>query len=216
GRVPPFLGGWDRHSVEVTARRVARRSQVMKVRFTLAVAAVGLALQACAVSPPASPPDHRAAIRQMASDTLAQLYQSYPGTQSKVQSAAGYAVFSDVGMKMFYGGAAHGGGIAVNNATKQSTFMKMIELQPGYGFGIENFRNVFLFDTANALSDFVNSGWEFGANAMAAVQSGTQGGGAAGGIVVSPGVTMYQLTQEGAIAGVSITGAKYYKDDTLN
>ena len=133
-----------------------------------------------------------------------------------MQAAVGYAVFSDVGMKMFYGGAAHGGGLAVNNATKQSTFMKMFELQPGYGFGIENFRNVFIFDTAEALSDFVNSGWEFGGNAMAAAKSGAQGGGVAGGVVVSPGVTMYQFTQEGVIAGVSITGAKYYKDDALN
>ena len=166
--------------------------------------------------PPQSAPDQRAAIRQMASETLAQLYQSYPGTQAKVQSAAGYAVFSDIGMKMFYGGAVHGGGLAVNNATKQSTFMKMIELQPGYGFGIENFRNVFVFDTGAALNEFVNSGWEFGANAMAAAQSGGQGGGAAGAVTVSPGVTMYQLTQEGAIAGISITGAKYYKDDALN
>ena len=152
----------------------------------------------------------------MASETLAQLYQSYPGAQARVQAAAGYAVFSDVGMKMFYGGAAHGGGLAVNNATRQDTFMKMIELQPGYGFGIENFRNVFIFDTADALSEFVNSGWEFGANAMAAAQGGGQGGGAAGAVVVAPGVTMYQFTQEGAIAGVSITGAKYYKDDALN
>jgi hypothetical protein len=46
------------------------------------------------------------------------------------------------------------------------------------------FRNVFIFDTADALSEFVNSGWEFGANAMAAVRSGTQGGGAAGGVLV--------------------------------
>jgi lipid-binding SYLF domain-containing protein len=188
----------------------------MRVPVAASVAALGLALQACAAGPQLSPSDHRAAIRQMASDTLTQLYQSYPDSQSRIRTAAGYAVFSDVGMKMFYGGAAHGGGLAVNNATKQDTFMKTIELQPGYGFGIENFRNVFIFDTADALNNFVNSGWEFGANAMAAAKSGTQGGGAAGGVLVSPGVTMYQLTQEGAIAGVSITGAKYYKDDALN
>jgi lipid-binding SYLF domain-containing protein len=180
------------------------------------VAALGLALHACASGPQVSAPDQRTAIRQMAGETLAQIYQSYPGTQSRIRTAAGYAVFSDVGMKMFYGGAVHGGGIAVNSATKRDTFMKMIELQPGYGFGIENVRNVFIFDTAGAFNDFVNSGWELGANAMAAAKSGTQCGGAAGGAVVSPGVTMYQLTQEGAIAGVSITGAKYYKDDALN
>jgi lipid-binding SYLF domain-containing protein len=152
----------------------------------------------------------------MATETLTQLYQGYPDTEARIRMAAGYAVFSDVGMKLFYGGAAHGGGLAVNNATKQETFMKMIELQPGYGFGVENFRNVFVFDTADAFSQFVNSGWEFGANAMAAAQQGTQGGSAAGGVVVSPGVTMYQLTQAGAIAGVSVTGAKYFKDNALN
>jgi len=113
-------------------------------------------------------------------------------------------------------GAAHGGGLAVSNATKQVTYMKMFELQPGYGFGVENFRNVFVFDTADAFSQFVNSGWEFGADAMAAAQQGTQGGSAATGVVMSPGVTMYQLTQDGLIAGISITGAKYYKDEALN
>jgi lipid-binding SYLF domain-containing protein len=175
-----------------------------------------LSLQACATGPPVSPADQRAAIRQMANDTLAQLYQSNPSTQSAIQSAAGYAVFSDIGMKIFYGGAARGGGLAVNNATKQVTFMKMFELQPGLGFGVENFRNVFVFDTPDALSQFVNSGWEFGADEVAAAQQGTQGRSAAGGVVVSPGVTMYQLTQDGVIVGISLTGAKYYKDDALN
>jgi hypothetical protein len=36
------------------------------------------------------------------------------------------------------------------------------------------------------------------------------------GASVSPGVTMYQLTEKGIIVGISITGAKYYKDDNLN
>jgi len=177
---------------------------------------IGGLVQAFAAGPPVSAVDQWAAIRQMASDTLAQLYTSNPGTHTSIQGAAGYAVFSDIGVKMFYGGAAHGGGLAVNNATKQVTFMKMFELQPGYGFGVENFRNVFVFDTADALSQFVNSGWEFGSNAMAAAQQGTQGGSAATGVVMSPGVTMYQLTQDGVIAGISITGAKYYKDEALN
>jgi hypothetical protein len=30
------------------------------------------------------------------------------------------------------------------------------------------------------------------------------------------GVKMYQLDDTGAVVGVSITGAKYYKDDDLN
>jgi len=38
----------------------------------------------------------------------------------------------------------------------------------------------------------------------------------AGAVAFSNGVKMYQLSDTGAIVGVSITGAKYYKDDNLN
>jgi hypothetical protein len=38
----------------------------------------------------------------------------------------------------------------------------------------------------------------------------------AGFLTVSEGVKMYQLNEVGLIVGVSITGAKYYKDKELN
>ena len=160
--------------------------------------------------------EQRASIRAMANKTLDQVYQQYPDARWKVQNAAGYAVFTDTGLKFMFGGGAHGKGIAVNNATKQATYMEMVELQPGFGFGAEKFRIVFLFATQPAFNQFVTSGWELGANEMAAAKSGTQGQGEQLGMTVSPGVTMYQLTDTGLIAGVSITGAKYYKDASLN
>ena len=36
------------------------------------------------------------------------------------------------------------------------------------------------------------------------------------GAVVAPGVLMYQFSDQGAMVGVSITGAKYYRDPDLN
>lgn len=44
----------------------------------------------------------------------------------------------------------------------------------------------------------------------------TAGGALAGAVTVSEGVYMYQITEAGAIVGVSLTGAKYYKDKELN
>jgi hypothetical protein len=38
------------------------------------------------------------------------------------------------------------------------------------------------------------------------------GGALAGAVTVSQGVKMFQLNGEGAIVGVSLTAAKYYKD----
>jgi len=160
--------------------------------------------------------EQRTSIREMASQTITQLYQQYPDSPFNVETAVGYAVFSDFGMKFLFLGGAGGQGLAVNNATKQQTFMKMVELQPGFGFGAQKFRIVFVFQTPEALNQFVNSGWEFGANAMAAAKTSTQGAGAQMGATVAPGVVMYQLSEQGAIVGISITGAKYYKNDELN
>src|SRR5262249_29879480 len=97
----------SRRRVNAVPRRKRGGAQEGTMRASIVglVTVVCLSLQACATGPPASPADQRAAIRQMASDTLAQLYQSNPGTQAAIQAAAGYAVFSDIGMKMFYGGA---------------------------------------------------------------------------------------------------------------
>jgi hypothetical protein len=66
------------------------------------------------------------------------------------------------------------------------------------------------------MDSFVNSGWEFGGSTAAALQTSTEGVGGRLGATVAPGVTMYQLSETGAIVGISITGAKYYKDDELN
>ena len=160
--------------------------------------------------------DQRDSIRAMTEQTLAGLYKNEPAAKGAVAGAAGYAVFSDFGFKVMFMGGAHGKGMAVSNATKQETFMKMTELQPGLGVGAEKFRLVLIFENPEAYNKFVTSGWEFGANAMAAAKSGSEGGGAAGAVSFTEGVKMYQISDTGAIVGVSITGAKYYKDKDLN
>ncbi len=190
----------------------------MRIFILSLILAVCVGFQGCATAPKtqSQKDEQRASVQDMANQTLDQLYQQHPGAQSKVRNAAGYAVFSDTGMKFMFGGGAHGQGVAVNNATNQPTFMKMIELQPGFGFGAEKFRIVFIFENQEAFDKFVTSGWEFGANEMAAVKSSSGGGGGQAGATVSQGVTMYQLTEKGVIVGISITGAKYYKDKDLN
>jgi lipid-binding SYLF domain-containing protein len=94
--------------------------------------------------------------------------------------------------------------------------MKVAEFQPGLGLGAENYRIVLIFGNSDAFNNFVTSGWELGANAMAAAKNEKGGGGDAGAVTVSDGVKLYQLSDTGAIVGVSLTAAKYYKDDDLN
>ena len=195
------------------------KNEKMRQLILSTFAALCLALQGCETAP-LTPPEKLAQqddVRDMVKKTLEQFYAENPDTRDAVSSAAGYAVFSDTGFKFIFGGGVSGKGIAVNNSTKQETFMKMIELQPGLGFGVSKFRVLFVFEWPQAYNDFVTSGWEWGANAMAAAKTAPKSGGAyAGAVNVSPGVFMYQLTEKGLIVGVSLTGAKFYKDSQLN
>jgi hypothetical protein len=111
-------------------------------------------------------------IRKMAQDTLQQLYEADPNTKAVIKGAAGYAVFSDLGVKILLAGSGNGQGIAVNNKTKAETFMKMIEVQAGLGMGVKKFRVVFVFENPRAHSGFINSGWEFGGQTTAAAKDG--------------------------------------------
>ena len=55
-----------------------------------------------------------------------------------------------------------------------------------------------------------------GAQATAAATTGDQGVAYQGAAAVSPGVWLYQLTDKGLAAEVTVKGTKYYKDDDLN
>lgn len=158
----------------------------------------------------------RADISKMADETLARLYKTQPSAEKAIKKAAGYAVFSNFGMKILFAGGGSGKGVAVNNKTNQSTFMKMIEVQAGLGMGIKKFRLIWVFENQSDLDIFINSGWEVGGQATAAAQASGEGGALAGAMSIKPGVWLYQLTDDGLALELTAKGTKYYKDDNLN
>lgn len=116
---------------------------------------------------------------------------------------------------MYWSGS--GWGIAVNTRSGQETFMKRVEVQAGLGFGVKKFRLVWVFEKPSDLKAFIDSGWELGAQATASAQMGGQGTEIfAGAVSVSPGVWLYQLTDDGLAAELTAKGTRYYKDDELN
>jgi len=155
-------------------------------------------------------------IRNMAQDTLNRLYKAEPNAKSAVDGAAGYAVFSNLCIKILVAGSGNGKGIAVNNKTKNETFMKMLELQAGLGMGVKKFSVIFVFDNEKAFNSFVNSGWQFGGQTTAAATTGNKGASMQGAVSVSDGVWMYQLTDKGLALEITAKSTKYYKDGDLN
>jgi lipid-binding SYLF domain-containing protein len=158
----------------------------------------------------------RQEIRKNAKDILARLYKAQPSAKAAVEKAAGYAVFSNFGMKLGVAGSGSGKGVAVDNKTKKETFMKMFEVQAGLGFGIKSFSLVWLFETPQTLGTFTNSGWELGSQTSVAAKAGEKGAAIQGAIPVAQGVWLYQLTDSGLALELTAKGTKYYRDDDLN
>jgi lipid-binding SYLF domain-containing protein len=155
-------------------------------------------------------------IRTTGQDILARLYKAQPSAKAAIGKAAGYATFSNFGMKILVAGSGTGKGVAVDNKTKKETFMKMVELQAGLGFGVKKFSLVWVFETPQTLATFVNSGWELGGQTSAGAKAGDKGAALQGALPVSPGVWLYQLTDTGVALELTAKGTKYYKDDDLN
>ena len=158
----------------------------------------------------------RQQVREMSQDALATLYEVAPGTRRAIDRAAGYAVFSTFGLKLFFAGGTTGKGMVVNQRTQRQTFMNMVQVQGGLGFGINQNRLIFVFTNEQALRNFVNQGWEFGSQANLSAMAGGQGAQFSGAAAVSPGVYLYQLTNTGLSATITVSGTKYFKSADLN
>jgi len=195
---------------------------MMTDRFTrrtvvaAALAAAALALAPAALAKEADKQAKQAEVRKTAQETLNRLYKLQPGARTAVQNAAGYAVFSNFGMKIFFAGGGTGAGLAVDNQAKTETFMKMVEVQAGLGLGVKKFRLIWIFENASDLNAFVNSGWELGAQTTAAAKTGQKGEAFAGAMSIKPGVWVYQITDDGLALELTAKGTKYYKDGDLN
>ena len=177
---------------------------------------MGIGMGSLALAKDPTKKEQQADIRKMAKETLNRLYKEQPGAKKVVNESAGYAVFSNFGMKILLFGSGTGKGLVVDKAAKKETFMKMIEGQVGLGMGVKKFRQVWVFNSKKALNGFIYSGWEVGGQATAAAKSGSEGGDMAGAISVDTDILLYQLTDDGLALELTGKGTKYYKDDDLN
>lgn len=158
----------------------------------------------------------RREIEKKAQDTLLRLYKEHPSAKSAIEDAYGYAVFDNFGLKIMLVGGGSGHGIAVNNKTNEKIYMKMVELQGGIGLGGKSFSVIMIFENKDVFDKFVDVGWEFGGQATAAAKHGEEGEAIQGAVLVTPGIWMFQMTDSGLEAAITVKGTKYYKDDKLN
>ena len=160
--------------------------------------------------------EKRTAVHTMRTETLAKLYELHPAARKEIRKAAGYGVFSNVGVNLIFVSAGTGWGVVRDNATGKDIHMKMASGGVGLGLGAKDFRGVFVFTSKEALTRFVEDGWDASGQADATAKSGDKGGAYAGAIDVAPGIKLYQITEHGLALQATIQGTKYWRDDDLS
>jgi lipid-binding SYLF domain-containing protein len=171
---------------------------------------------ACKSAEGTTPDEKRQSIDAMADDSLAELFRQKPETNAIVKGAAGYAIFSNMGMKILVLASGNGYGKVHDNATGKATYMKMRELGVGVGLGVEDFKGVFVFHSKAVLDKFVETGWEWSGDASAAAKSEETGGTLGADARTNQGISVYRFTESGIALMAAVTGTKHWKDEELN
>jgi len=187
----------------------------MLMAFVLGFAAL-TSFQALAGEEPVDKAKAQEDIRQNAINVLTTLFKAKPSAEQNMPKAAGFAVFTNYGMTVLFLGGGVGKGVAVNNKTKQHTYMNMVSAQAGLGLGVKKYQVVFIFETEEALNSFIYKGWEFGGQITGAAKIADQGAAFQDAFRVGEGVWLYQLTDAGLAAEFTLSGTKYFKADELN
>ena len=164
----------------------------------------------------AGPDEERKEAQEMRQEVLTNLYKEKSGTKAEIEKSKGYAVFSSLGVNLFLVSTANGGGILHDNRNGKDIYMNLFSAGGGIGLGVKNFNAVFVFSDEKALDTFMESGWDFSAQADAKVETDQDSEGAETAATVVPGVKIYQMTEEGLALQATLQGTKYWKNDELN
>jgi lipid-binding SYLF domain-containing protein len=193
----------------------AKNMRLNTVGKSFAILAI-LMIMTLSVASADSVDEKRESLQKMSNETLHTLYNLQPSSRAAIRGAAGYAVFSISDMKLLLLGGGAGRGLAVNNNTQEKVFMKTTEAEVGFGLGIKKTAVIFVFGSDKAFADFGKEGWQIGGQATVAATDSVAGGSMQGAISVAPDVWMYQMTDKGLEASLTVRGIRYYKDSELN
>jgi len=189
------------------------------MKRTLSLVLLGILASAfigCGPSSELSIRDRRQVVQDMRRETLDRLYAEAPYTKQRIKEAAGYAVFSNGNVSVVFVTGGGGYGVARNLKKNQDTYMKMGMGGVGLGLGAKDYRLVLIFNSAEAMNHFIESGWEFGGVADAVAQAGEQGGAASSEGNFKRDVEVFTLTESGLLLQANLTGTKFWQDPDLN
>lgn len=158
----------------------------------------------------------REEIDELSAKALARLYEKVPSAERVIENCYAYATLSNTGIKLGLFGDAHGRGLAVNNETGETLYMRMKEMGLGLGLGVKEYDLIFVIGTETAWHSFISGDIKFASSAEAAASDGVAGDSMEGASIAANGVWVYQITKKGLTLDASIKGTKIYPDKKLN
>jgi lipid-binding SYLF domain-containing protein len=165
---------------------------------------------------PAQVVEKRDTLLKMRDETLEDFYATKPEVKEEMAKAVGYAVFdgSQVNLVLFVGGL--GGGVLVENGSGKETFMKMKRAGTGPGVGYKKFRQLMVFKDRTLFDQFRRLGADVGASADATMKIGGKGVAVDPNVSFNPKLSVYQITDRGALLQANWGGVAYTPDAELN
>ena len=94
--------------------------------------------------------------------------------------------------------------------------MKMYSAGAGIGMGVKTYSGIFVFANKTVYDYFLETGLTAQGSADVAAEYDDKGNSTSMELEVSPGVKLYQITENGLALQATIQGAKFWKDDELN
>lgn len=182
----------------------------MKTRRPYLVSALmtmlAITVAACAGGLVGSKEDKLAYFESLEKDTLVSLVKQQPGTEQELAQSIGYAVIEKRVVKVPVIGAGGGAGVVVEKASGKKSYLRVPELQFGWGWGGRAEKVILIFQDVEKLRDLADGMWKAGVAAEAAAKAGDIGaaGGRGTGDLMKKGFTTYVLTDAGVSATATI------------
>ena len=148
--------------------------------------------------------DQRKNLERDVKDAKTAFMSANPELESTLSSAAGYAIFPNVGKGAWILGGAAGNGIVYEKG-QLAGYAELRQIDIGFQFGGKAYRELIIFKTKEALDEFKEGDFEFGGSASAVIWD--KGKGEA--ITFENGVGVAIMPKAGAMAGISVGGQEF-------
>jgi lipid-binding SYLF domain-containing protein len=146
----------------------------------------------------------KAELQTDAEQTLAKFKRADPSLDSVLADSVGYAIFPSIGKGGLIAGAAYGRG----SVYEKGQFIGYADIRQGSvgaQIGGQEFAQLVVFKTPEALYKFKNNNFTFGAEANAVALKE----GAAAATEWKDGVAVFAEAKSGLMAGAALTGQKF-------